>query len=119
MDTTYLYPNAAAPTQAIFIDPDKCVGCCRCANVCRTQTIMPNPEQGRPPIVVYPDECWFCACCVEACPTDALQMRFPISQRTFFKRKATGEQFRIGQKNPPLQTYFEKPVGESRRERIC
>lgn len=107
----YLVPNPYAPNQAIFIDPDKCISCYRCAEICRVQTIMPNPRKGEPPVILYPDECWFCACCVGECPTGALQMRLPINQRIFFKRKETQEVFRIGQKNPPPQSYFEDPIG--------
>lgn len=107
----YLEPNHYAPTQAVFIDEEKCIGCNRCAEICRVQTIMPNPERGKPPVVLYPDECWFCASCAGECPTGALKMRLPINQRIFFKRKATGEMFRIGQKDAPPQTYFEKPIG--------
>ncbi len=111
MDKAYLVPNPIAPCQSITIDPDKCIACNKCANQCRTQTIMPSPEKGQPPIVIYPDECWFCGCCIEACPTDALTLRYPINQRVFFKRKETGEVFRIGGPDSPPQSYFKPPVG--------
>lgn len=39
------------------------------------------------------------------------EKRLPINQSIFFKRKETGEVFRIGQKAPLLQSYFEKPIG--------
>jgi NAD-dependent dihydropyrimidine dehydrogenase PreA subunit len=107
----YIVPNPTGPTQAVYIDPDVCVGCNSCANICRTQTIMPNPVKGKPPVVVYPDECWYCAACVESCRTGALQMRLPINQRIFFKRKDTGEIFRIGQKDAPPKSYFKPPYG--------
>ena len=70
---------------------------------------MPNPEKGKPPIVIYPDECWFCGCCIAACPNDAIRMRYPINQRLFFKRKTTGEVFRIDGPDSPPQSYF-KPI---------
>lgn len=107
----YIMPNPSGPTLAVLIDPDKCVGCNSCADVCRIQTILPNPEKGKPPIVAYPDECWYCACCVEACPRGALEMRLPINQRVFFKRKETGEIFRIGSDDAPEKSYFRPPVG--------
>ena len=110
-DKCYIVPNPTGPTMAVSIDPDKCVGCNSCANICRIQTRLPNPERGKPPIVAYPDECWYCACCVEACPRGALEMHLPINQRIFFKRKETGEVFRIGAKNCPSKTYFKPPVG--------
>ena len=111
MDKAYLVPNPLAPCQSISIDSDKCIGCNRCAGQCRTQTIMPNPQKGKPPIVIYPDECWFCGCCIEACKNDAIRMHYPINQRIFFKRKETGEIFRIGGPDSPPQSYFKPPVG--------
>lgn len=110
-NTAYILPNPTGPTIAISIDPEICIGCNACANICRMQTIMPNPESGKPPILVYPDECWYCACCVEACRTGALQMRLPISQRVMFKRKETGEIFRLGQKEAPQKSFFNPPYG--------
>jgi NAD-dependent dihydropyrimidine dehydrogenase PreA subunit len=111
MDKTYIVPNPSGPTQAVSIDPDICVSCNSCVNACRTQTILPNPAIGKPPVVVYSDECWYCACCVAACRSGALQMHLPINQRLFFKRKATGEVFRIGQKDAPSKSYFKPPCG--------
>ena len=111
MAKAYLVPNPIAPNQAVFIDEEKCIGCNQCVEVCRTQTIMPNPEKGKSPIVLYPDECWFCACCMEACKTGALKMQFPLNQRLFFKRKETGEIFRIEGPNAPAQSYFKPPIG--------
>ena len=110
MDKAYLVPNPIAPTQPVSIDADKCIGCNQCAEKCRTQTIMPQAEKGKPPIVIYPEECWFCGCCVEACKNDAIKMRYPINQRLFYKRKETGEVFRIGGPDSPAQSYFKPPI---------
>ena len=110
-EKVYMVQNPTGPTQAVSIDPEKCISCNSCADICRTQTIMPNPVRGKTPVVVYSDECWYCGCCVEACPRGALEMHLPITQRIFFKRKATGEVFRIGQKNPPPKSYFKPPIG--------
>lgn len=108
---TFLIPNVTGPTEAVTIDPDVCIGCSECVDICRMQTIMPNPQPGKPPIVVYPDECWYCACCVEVCRTGALTMNLPINQRIFFKRKETGEIFRLGQHGGPEKSYFKPPIG--------
>ena len=111
MDKAYLVPNPIAPTQPVIIDPEKCDGCNECYHVCRTQTLMPNPVEGQPPLIIYPDECWYGACCVKACPKDAIKLNYPINQRLFFKRKKTGEVFRLGGPDSPPQSYFEPPEG--------
>ena len=110
-DKIYMIPNVTGPTEAVTIDPDICVGCNACVDICRVQTIMPNPVPGQPPVVIYPDECWYCACCVEACRTGALTMNLPINQRIFFKRKETGEIYRLGQSGAPMKSYFKPPFG--------
>jgi NADPH-dependent glutamate synthase beta subunit-like oxidoreductase/NAD-dependent dihydropyrimidine dehydrogenase PreA subunit len=59
-------------------------------------------SQYEPPVVLYPDECWFCGTCVEECPVKgAIRMEHPLNQRVGWKRKETGELFRVGMKNPP------------------
>jgi NAD-dependent dihydropyrimidine dehydrogenase PreA subunit len=107
----YIEPNPSGPTVAVVIDSDRCVGCNSCVNICRIQTLLPNPEKGQPPIVDYPDECWYCGCCVEACPRGALEMKLPINQRIMFKRKETGEVYRLGADDCPKKSYFKPPVG--------
>jgi NAD-dependent dihydropyrimidine dehydrogenase PreA subunit len=98
----YMVPNPMTPCPAIFIDAELCIGCKQCVEVCRTDVMVPSPEKGKPPIVLYPDECWFCGCCVEHCPVPgAIRMEHPLNQRIGWKRKGTGEYFRIGMKNPP------------------
>jgi NAD-dependent dihydropyrimidine dehydrogenase PreA subunit len=98
----YLVPNMETPGKAIVIDADLCTGCNQCVDVCRTDVMVPNPEAGKPPIVLYPDECWFCGCCYPHCPVEgAITVVYPLNQRVGWKRKETGEYFRIGMKNPP------------------
>ncbi len=101
-DAVYMMPNPATPNQCVVIDPKLCKGCNLCIEACRTDVLLPNLEKGKPPVVVYPDECWFCGDCVQNCPVPgAIRMDFPMNQRVGWKRKATGEYFRIGMKNPP------------------
>ena len=97
-----LTPNPPVPSHAIFIDEDICISCNKCVDVCRIGVMMHNPEKRKPPIVVYPDECWFCGCCVQHCPKEgAIRMEHPLNQRIGWKRKETGEYFRIGMDDPP------------------
>lgn len=111
MNDTLVFPNPTGPTLAVSIDESLCIGCNACAIICRMQTILPNSEPGKPPVLAYPDECWYCACCVEACRTGALRMNLPINQRIFYKRKQTGEIFRIGSAECPPKSYFLPPLG--------
>ncbi len=98
----YLVPNPVTPCKAIIIETKLCKGCNMCAEVCRSDVMVPNPEKGKPPIVLYPDECWFCGCCIYHCPVPgAIRMEHALNQRIGWKRKETGEYFRVGMKNPP------------------
>ena len=98
----------------IHIKQEWCKGCNICVDVCRSDVMVPNPEKCKPPIVLYPDECWFCGCCVEHCPTGANRLEHPLNQRIGWKRKETGEYFRIGMKNPPPPN-TRPPVGLERK----
>ena len=110
----HLVANPMTPCKCVIIDPKLCTACHQCVEVCRTDVLIPNPEKGQPPIVLYPDECWFCGNCVEHCPVSgAIRMEHPLSQRVGWKRKQTGEYFRIGMKNPPPPNP-RKPVGIKR-----
>lgn len=102
MNLPILTPNPMTPCTCVTFDPERCVGCNLCVEVCRCDVLMPNPEAGKPPIVLYPDECWFCGCCVDDCPRGANQMHHPLNQKIAWKRKETGELFRItpGQELP-------------------
>ena len=103
-DNVYVIPNPPTPNKVLDFNPDKCTGCNMCVEVCPTDVMMPNPVKKQPPIVVYAEECWYCAGCVEECPHEgAITMLHPTSQRISvnWRRKETGEYFRLGMKNPP------------------
>ena len=107
----YMVPNPATPGPAIIINSEICVHCNKCVDVCRRDVLLPNTEVGKPPVVMYSDECWFCGCCVEDCPVPgAIRMEQPLNQRVGWKRKDTGEYFRIGMLNPPTPNN-RSPVG--------
>jgi NAD-dependent dihydropyrimidine dehydrogenase PreA subunit len=101
-EKAYTTPNPTTPCKAIIFNSEICSGCNQCLEVCRTDVMIPNPEEGKPPIVLYPDECWFCGCCTAHCPNPgAITVEYPLNQRAGWKRKETGEWFRIGMNNPP------------------
>ena len=100
----YMVPNPPTPNRAVAYDPGVCTGCNSCVDICPTDVLMPNPEEENPPRVLYPEECWNCGGGVEECPTPgAIRMLHPTSQRISvnWKRKESGELFRLGMKNPP------------------
>ncbi len=57
---------------------------------------IPNPEEGRCPIILHPEECWYCGTCVNDCPRPgAVKFNWPLQQRGYWKRKETGQIFRV------------------------
>lgn len=111
---TFSYPSVAEPSRILQFDKDKCVGCNVCVNTCSSDVMIPNPEKGGEPIVLFAEECWFCGSCVQECPHKALTLIPPASQRisTIWRRKATGEEFRMGMLNPP-EPNTTPPVGHN------
>jgi NAD-dependent dihydropyrimidine dehydrogenase PreA subunit len=97
-------PNMMTPSNPVIFDETVCTGCNNCVNVCVMDVFMPNPDKGKPPVMVYPDECWYDGLCVKNCPfweKGAIKLNHPMNQRARWKRKTTGELFRIGMPNPP------------------
>lgn len=103
----YMESNLVTPNKPILFDENVCNGCNQCTKSCMMDVLYPNPEKGKPPVVLYPDECWYCGCCVMDCPIwekepiKPIQLMHPMMQRVRWKRKETGEHFRVGMKNPP------------------
>jgi Na+-translocating ferredoxin:NAD+ oxidoreductase RNF subunit RnfB len=102
-------PRGIATYIPLEFDPKVCTGCPElpeplCVKACREDIIIPNPVKGKPPIVVYGEECCGCGCCVHACPRalqGAIKFHWPISELPRWKRKETGEHFRVDMPNPP------------------
>jgi len=93
---TYAFPNRNTPSDPVVIDPGVCSGCNMCVHVCVADLFIPNPDKGQPPIILYPEECWYEGSCVEHCPEPgAIELNHPLTQRVRWKRKATGEHFRV------------------------
>ncbi len=97
-DKVYILPNVSTPNRPVIRNAEICTGCNTCVNVCQVDVYVPNPTKGKPPITLHPDECWYCGCCVNECPLrtkGAIKFNWPLQQRGFYKRKATGEIFRV------------------------
>jgi len=92
----YVIPNVPTPNQPVSLNPEICSGCNTCVEVCQVDVFIPHPEKGKPPVVLHPEECWYCGCCVNECPVaGAIQFNWPLNQRGSWKRKASGERFRL------------------------
>ncbi|MFQ5792683.1 MAG: ferredoxin family protein [Acidobacteriota bacterium] len=100
----YATGNLVTPNKPIVFDANACTGCNQCIENCVNDVLIPHPERGQPPIVLYPDECWYCGVCERVCPEldeGAIMVKRPMMQRVRWKRKETGEHFRVGMPNPP------------------
>jgi NAD-dependent dihydropyrimidine dehydrogenase PreA subunit len=85
-------PNVTTPSSPVVFNPDICDGCNTCVEVCQIDVFIPNPEKGKPPIVLHPDECWYGGCCVNECPRPgAIELKWALQHRGYWKNKATGE----------------------------
>jgi Na+-translocating ferredoxin:NAD+ oxidoreductase RNF subunit RnfB len=99
-----MYPDQITPANPIVFNESVCNGCNNCVQLCVMDILMPNPEKGKPSIILYPDECWYDSICVKHCPRwheGAISLNHPVYRRVRWKRKSTGEHFRVGMQNPP------------------
>ena len=92
----YATANRVTPNKPVIFNSDICTGCNTCVNTCEADVFIPNPEKKKTPIILYPDECWYCGACVDECPiSGAIKLNHPLQQRVRWKRKQTGEHFRV------------------------
>lgn len=75
------------PSKPITFDPNKCISCNRCVNVCPIDILLPSVASGETPVVAYPDECWYCGCCVMECPTEAINLGHPLMNQVRWVEK--------------------------------
>jgi NAD-dependent dihydropyrimidine dehydrogenase PreA subunit len=81
----------------VTFDPDLCIACNICVDVCQVDIMLPNPEEGLPPLIVYPEECWYDGSCVAACPVPgAISLKGLPKDSVHFLRKSTRESFFTG-----------------------
>jgi NAD-dependent dihydropyrimidine dehydrogenase PreA subunit len=92
----YALPNAATPGRPAIFNPEICDGCNTCVDRCPVDVFIPSPEPGKSPIILHPEECWYCGTCVNDCPRPgAIEFNWPLQQRGYWKRIATGKVFRV------------------------
>lgn len=96
VEKIYATPNVPTPNRPVLFNLNICKGCNICVEICEMDVFVPNPEKGKPPIILYPDECWYCGNCVAECQLPgAIALNHPLMQRVRWKRKDTGEHFRV------------------------
>ena len=72
-------------TDPVKYDPELCVGCNRCVNICQCDILFPSPEKGGTPVVMYPGECYYCGACVMVCPhPGAIHLSHPLMNQAKF-----------------------------------
>lgn len=82
---TYTVTQEPCSTKPLVFDPEKCIGCNRCASVCQCDILFPAKEKGKPPIVMYPGECYYCGACVMVCPSKgAIKLKHPLMNQAKF-----------------------------------
>jgi NAD-dependent dihydropyrimidine dehydrogenase PreA subunit len=86
----YVMPNVTTPNRPVIRNPEACIGCNTCVDVCQVDVYIPNPVKGKPPITLHPDECWYCGCCVNECPrlsAGAIKFNFRYSRECISNAK--------------------------------
>ncbi len=99
-----LNSNLVTPNRSVLFDAETCIRCNLCIEACSMDVLAPNPVDGGLPLIIFPDECWYCGCCEIHCPKyeeGAIRINFPLMQRGRWKRRESGEHFRVGMKDPP------------------
>ncbi len=57
----------------VKVDPEKCIGCGGCANVCTPRAIVvSDPSQETRVLEFFLERCTYCARCAEVCPEEAI-----------------------------------------------
>jgi len=61
-----------------IIDPQKCICCGTCADICNSHIFSFKRGSKTIPEVRFPDECWHCDSCILDCPAGAIELRIPL-----------------------------------------
>lgn len=60
-------PEGLIPQPEVIVIENRCIGCGKCREVCRSGAVVEKAEHGT-------TKCTVCGCCVAACPTGARQL---------------------------------------------
>jgi NAD-dependent dihydropyrimidine dehydrogenase PreA subunit len=67
------------------INPDLCIRCDRCVNIC-TEDVFFGSTKNELPLIAYPRECVHFSGCVDACPVPgAIWLRIPLPAQLVYK----------------------------------
>ncbi|MFH1887024.1 MAG: ferredoxin family protein [Pseudomonadota bacterium] len=64
---------AEKPLGRVSQDPDLCIGCGLCLDICPL-AVFEKPLEGKKPVTVRPGACFSCGACVLQCPSGALSL---------------------------------------------
>ncbi len=67
------------------IEPEKCIKCGKCVDIC-SEDVFYGSKEGEIPTVTYPKECVHFNGCVSVCPVPgAIRLRIPLPLQLVFK----------------------------------
>lgn len=67
---------APPPPSRCFIDPDTCVSCGACADICPTEAIFEGDDH----YIVNTSKCTGCKTCINECPVEAIEVGSYIAE---------------------------------------
>ena len=69
--------RVSAPEDVLaIIDPDVCIGCCKCVRACEFDAIEVVLKADRKYAQIHPLNCNACRVCFEMCPVEAVRMEY-------------------------------------------
>ena len=72
-----------------ILNPEKCVHCGICIEVCPEDVFLGSRKKGIPKIR-YAEECWHCGACVLDCPSQAITLYIPLPMRLY--KRGSGQE---------------------------
>ncbi|MBQ6322556.1 MAG: 4Fe-4S dicluster domain-containing protein [Lachnospiraceae bacterium] len=82
---TPLATQETCSVRPITYDPQICIGCNNCVQICQCDILFPSPVKGEHPLVMYPGECYYCGACVMVCPRPgAIRLTHPLMNQARF-----------------------------------